>query len=226
MVSLDGQLKVESVMKLHAKVRENIARRTEQYARQANQGRKKITTNEGDWVWLYLRHERFPNKRTSKLAPRGDHPFRVIEKINSNTYRLELPGEYNVSSTFSIAYLLPFDAEDSVLRSKPSQGGGDDEVIDLNRLNEEQAEQGNHGTHKGAEEHKGAKEEDKQGETTNEPVFPIISDPPLTRERARSLRSRINKFVAKTLEDNPRTEEACGLSNKSLLVFELLLSNT
>ncbi|XP_073038070.1 LOW QUALITY PROTEIN: uncharacterized protein [Primulina eburnea] len=52
----------------------------------------------GDWVWLHLRKERFPEKRCSKLLPRGDGPFQVLERINDNAYKLDLPGEYNVMS--------------------------------------------------------------------------------------------------------------------------------
>ncbi|XP_042444041.1 uncharacterized protein LOC122029161 [Zingiber officinale] len=38
------------------------------------------------------RKERFPKRRQSKLNPRGDGPFQVLEKINDNAYKLELPG--------------------------------------------------------------------------------------------------------------------------------------
>ncbi|XP_062083589.1 uncharacterized protein LOC133789956, partial [Humulus lupulus] len=42
----------------------------------------------GDWVWLHMRKERFPTQRRSKLLPRGDGPFQVLERINDNAYRL------------------------------------------------------------------------------------------------------------------------------------------
>jgi hypothetical protein len=52
-------------------------------------------------VWLHLHKDHFPNK--------GDGPFRVIEKINDNAYKIELPLEYkNVSPTFNVKDLLPF----------------------------------------------------------------------------------------------------------------------
>ncbi|XP_040963814.1 uncharacterized protein, partial [Gossypium hirsutum] len=40
------------------------------------------------WVWLHMRKERFPMQRRSKLLPRGDGPFQVLERINDNSYKL------------------------------------------------------------------------------------------------------------------------------------------
>ncbi|XP_010525595.1 PREDICTED: uncharacterized protein LOC104803367 [Tarenaya hassleriana] len=172
MIILDGEKKAEVVQNLHAKVRDNIARKTEQYMRQANKGRKKVSFEVGDWVWLHLRPERFPNKRSSKLAPRGDGPFRILEKINDNAYRLELPGEYNVSSSFNVADLLPFDAGDLVSRSKPLQRGGNDEVIGLD-ADEEQLNTDE--TQEGASDALGKERE------VAELAMPTLPDPPVRR---------------------------------------------
>ncbi|KAL4318322.1 hypothetical protein GQ457_18G007920 [Hibiscus cannabinus] len=91
----DGKNKAEYVKKLHQQVRENIEKRTMQYEQQGNKGRRRITFEPGDWVWLHLRKERFPAQRKSKLLPRGDGPFQVVANINDNAYKLDLPGEYN-----------------------------------------------------------------------------------------------------------------------------------
>ena len=73
-----------------------------------------------------MRPERFPEERKSKLAPRGDGPFRVLEKIHDNAYKLELPGEFKVSPTFNVSDLAPYIADDEeVLRTEPSQEGVD-----------------------------------------------------------------------------------------------------
>lgn len=55
-----------------------------------------------------MRKERFSSKRTSKLDAHGDGPFQIIAKINENAYKVDLPGEYSVSTTFNISDLSPF----------------------------------------------------------------------------------------------------------------------
>ncbi|KAL4369491.1 hypothetical protein GQ457_02G026600 [Hibiscus cannabinus] len=76
-------------------------------------GRRQVIFEPGDWVWVHLRKERFPNQWKCKLDPRGDGPFQVIERINDNAYHIDLPGEYNVSSSFNVSDLFPFDISDS-----------------------------------------------------------------------------------------------------------------
>ena len=109
--------------KLHQQVKENLERRTQQYEKQANKGRKRVTFDVGDWVWVHFRKERFPAQRRSKLLPRGDGPFQVLAKVNDNAYKIDLPGEYTVSATFNVSDLTPYD-DSADLRSNPFQEGG------------------------------------------------------------------------------------------------------
>ncbi|OMO51981.1 reverse transcriptase [Corchorus capsularis] len=125
-VDMDGQRKAEYVRELHARVRAQIEKKTQHYMKNANKGRKEVIFEPEDWVWLHLRKERFPEKRKSKLLPRGDGPFQVLERINNNAYKLDLPSEYgNVSATFNVSDLSLFDS-DADLRTNPFQGRGDD----------------------------------------------------------------------------------------------------
>ena len=55
-----------------------------------------------------MRKERFPEQRKSKLQPRGDGPFQVLERINDNAYKIEFPDEYNVSTTSNVSDLIFF----------------------------------------------------------------------------------------------------------------------
>ena len=73
-----------------------------------------------------MRKERFPVRRRSKLHLRGDGPFHVLERINDNAYKLELPGEYNISATYNVSDLSPFDVGDDS-RTNPFEERGNDE---------------------------------------------------------------------------------------------------
>jgi hypothetical protein len=122
-VNLDATKRSDFIKRLHAETRKNIEKKSAQYAKQANKGKKKVTFQPGDLVWLHLRKDRFPQQRKSKLSPRGDGPFKVLQKINDNAYKIELPPEYsNVSTTFNVKDLLPFVGEPES-RTTPSQEG-------------------------------------------------------------------------------------------------------
>ena len=57
---------------------------------------------------------------------RGDGPFQVLEKINDNAYKIDLPSKYQVHSTFNILVLSPIDTLDddfSNLISNSFHGG-------------------------------------------------------------------------------------------------------
>ena len=86
----------------------------------------------GDLVWLHLRKDRFPDLRKSKLMPRAADPFKVLEKINDNAYKPELPADFGtVSPTFNIADLKPYFGEEDEIASRTTsiQEGEHDEDI-------------------------------------------------------------------------------------------------
>ena len=77
------------------------------------------------FVSFLLIHKSAYQKKKSKLQPRGDGPFQVLERINDNAYKIDLPGEYSVSATFNVADLTLFDTDfDS--RLNPFEERGDD----------------------------------------------------------------------------------------------------
>jgi hypothetical protein len=55
----------------------------------------------------------------------------VLEKINDNAYRLDLPTDFGVSPTFNITDLKPYMGEEVVLESRTTQmqEGGNEEDI-------------------------------------------------------------------------------------------------
>ena len=61
---------------------------------------------------------------------RADGPFKALEKINDNVYKLELPADFGVSPTFNIADLKPYLGEDELpSRTTSFQEVEDDEDI-------------------------------------------------------------------------------------------------
>jgi hypothetical protein len=131
-VNLDATKRSNFIKKLHEDTRKNIEKKIAQYVKQANKGRKKIVFQPGDYVWLHLCKDRFPNKCKSKLSPRGDGPFRVLEKINGNACKIELPLDYtDVRSTFNVKDLLPF-VDEFESRMTPFLEGEVDEDIPTN----------------------------------------------------------------------------------------------
>src|SRR5438105_3589042 len=63
--------------------------------------------------------------------PRADGPFKVLERINDNAYKLDLPPDFGICPTFNVADLRPYFGENDELESRTTQiqEGEDDEDI-------------------------------------------------------------------------------------------------
>jgi hypothetical protein len=183
LTSLDGEKKAKQVRKIHEEARQQITKKNEQAAARANKGRRKVVFQPGDWVWVHLRKDRFPSKRASKLMPRGDGPFQVLKRINDNAYKIDLPGEYQVSATFNVSDLSPCDVgPDS--RTNPFEGGGDDTSMSTDH--EEDDAQDN-GAKEGAEDLH-------------------IPEGPITRSKARALQDVVRSCMATSYAEQGATK--------------------
>jgi translation initiation factor IF-1 len=111
---------------MHETTKLNIEKMNEKYRIAGSKGRKEVKLEPGDLVWLHLGKEQFSDLRKSKLMSRADGPFKILEKINDNAYKLELPPEFGVSRIFNILDLRPYlEEEDEVsLRMTSIQEGG------------------------------------------------------------------------------------------------------
>jgi hypothetical protein len=105
----------ELMLKLHETTKENIEHMNAKYKISGDKCRKQLDFDPGDLVWLHLRIEQFPDMRRSKLMPRPDGPFKVLEKINENAYNLDWHANFLVSPTFNIADVKPYLGEDDEL---------------------------------------------------------------------------------------------------------------
>jgi hypothetical protein len=113
---------------------ENIERTNAKYKFVEDKGRKELKFEPEYLVWLHLRKESFPELRKSNLLPRADGPFKVLEKINANAYKLDLPMDFRVSATFNIADVKPYLGDEDELESRMTQMQEveDDEDINAN----------------------------------------------------------------------------------------------
>jgi hypothetical protein len=132
----DAKERAEFILKMHETTKHNIEKMTEKYRVAGSKGKREVKLEPGDLVRLHLRKDRFPELRKSKLMPRADSPFKIIEKINNNAYKLELPPEFRVSPTFNISYLKPYLGEEDELESRMTtiQEEEDDEDITLSDI--------------------------------------------------------------------------------------------
>jgi hypothetical protein len=98
--------------------------------------------------------------------PRAAGPFKVLEKINDNAYKLKLPTNFSsVSPTFNITYLKSYfgEEEEIVLRMTSIQEGEHDE--DISSI-----------------------------DTTDVPTTPQIQGP-ITRDRAKQVNYQVLSFL-------------------------------
>jgi hypothetical protein len=132
-IHVDAKERADFILQMHKTTKHNIEKMNEKYRIAGSKGRQEVKLEPGDLVWLHLRKDRFPDLRKSKLMPRADGPFKIVEKINDNAYKLELPLEFGVSPTFNISDLKPYlgDEDELVSRTTPIQEGEDDEDITL-----------------------------------------------------------------------------------------------
>ena len=82
--NLDATQRSECILKMHETTKTNIESMNEKYKITGSKGRKEVKLEQGDFVWVHLRKERFPNLRKSKHMPQAAGPFKIIEKINDN----------------------------------------------------------------------------------------------------------------------------------------------
>ncbi|KAJ0899608.1 putative nucleotidyltransferase, Ribonuclease H [Helianthus annuus] len=121
--------RAQEIKKLHETVRSRIEQVNAKVKKRVDQHRRFIQFKPGDLVWLHFRKEWFPMKRRLKLSPRSDGPFKVLERVNDNAYKVGLPGEFSVHGTFNVSDLWSYYEDDEgipSLRTHFSQAGEDD----------------------------------------------------------------------------------------------------
>jgi hypothetical protein len=117
--------RADYVRRIQEKTNEVIEKMSKNVAEKRNQQRREVLLEPGDFMWVHFRKDRFPHLRCSKLLPHGAGRFKVLSKINDNTYTIDLlTDEFGVSNSFNVADLIPYAGEDLVAsRSMLFEGG-------------------------------------------------------------------------------------------------------
>uniref|UniRef100_A0A5B7BML6 RNA-directed DNA polymerase n=1 Tax=Davidia involucrata TaxID=16924 RepID=A0A5B7BML6_DAVIN len=98
----------QHIHELHADIRRKIALSNETYKLAANVHRRKLEFNEGDYVMVRVRPERYPRNSFKKLHARAIGPFRILRKLGPNAYLIDLPNDMNITRVFNVEDLFPY----------------------------------------------------------------------------------------------------------------------
>jgi hypothetical protein len=121
---MDFDKRALNMKKQGKKIHEHVLRQDTRL----NAKKKETIFEEGNHVWIHLRKDMYPHEQISKLKPRGDGTFKVLKRINNNTYIIDIPtSKYLVSNTFNISDLSPYHGDEEALESRMtlSQGRGE-----------------------------------------------------------------------------------------------------
>jgi hypothetical protein len=105
--SFDASQRSKFILKMHETTKLNIEEINEKYRIAGSKCWREVKLEPGDLVWLQLRKGQFSDLRKSRLMFIANGPFKILEKINDNAYKLELPLEFGISPTFNISDLWP-----------------------------------------------------------------------------------------------------------------------
>ncbi|GKB01755.1 putative nucleotidyltransferase, ribonuclease H [Tanacetum coccineum] len=104
---------VAGLHNVHKAIHENLVRANSMYKQDADHKRRHVDFEEGDFVWAILTKDCFLVGEYNKLSAKKIGPLEIVEKINSNAYRLKLPSHIRCSNVFNVKHLIPYHGDSS-----------------------------------------------------------------------------------------------------------------
>nr|GEY73860.1 putative reverse transcriptase domain-containing protein [Tanacetum cinerariifolium] len=98
---------------IHKAVRDNLVCANCKYKQDADQKRRHVDLEVGDFVWAVLTNDRFPVGEYNKLSAKKIGPLEIMEKMNLNAYCLKLPSHIRCLDVFNVKHLLPYHGDSS-----------------------------------------------------------------------------------------------------------------
>ncbi|GJY28280.1 hypothetical protein Tco_0404047 [Tanacetum coccineum] len=101
--------KLEIGDEVHRVVHDNLVRGNSEYKQDADQ----VYFEVGDFVWAVLTKDYFSVGEYNKLSTKKIGPLEIIEKIDSNAYRVKLPSHIRCFDVFNVKHLFPYHGDSS-----------------------------------------------------------------------------------------------------------------
>ena len=95
---------IEQIQLVRQRVQEKLEKRQAKYKEGHNKHWVDHDFHVGDQVWLYISKERLQSEG-KKLKPIRYGPFKILEKIGNNTFRLDLPPYTQIYSIVNVEKL-------------------------------------------------------------------------------------------------------------------------
>ncbi|GKD40181.1 hypothetical protein Tco_1260388, partial [Tanacetum coccineum] len=94
---------------VHRAIHDNLVRGNSKYKQDVDP----VDLEVGDFMWAVLTKHRFPIGEYNKLSTKKIGSLEIIEKIDSNAYRLKLPSHIRCFDVFNVKHLLPYHSDSS-----------------------------------------------------------------------------------------------------------------
>ena len=100
---------LRNIKDIHSLVEENLKFAKAAQKHHADKRTKPLEFEVDDWVLLSTENLSLPSQPCKKLRQRFVGPYKIIEKISSQAYRLQLPADLKIHDVFHIRLLRKYD---------------------------------------------------------------------------------------------------------------------